>query len=391
MLNHLLFRNQDRLQLTVAIIGSLLGITFLVTSIHYLIKVNEFGEGSEILGPNTLIVQKKISSGTTLGLTKTDFSKRELEKIQHEPFIEEVQPVISNNFNISFETADELVPRFRSDVFVQTVDPQFLDIQPDGWEWDHEDEYVPMIMPRDFLVMMNTFMSASGIPQVSDETIKTIKCKFTIWNGNKKEWANCRIVGFTNEVSSILVPREFMKYGNDEYGDGSAQKITQVIISGKESEFGLVEKLMEKRGLESKNSQMVVGRLKSIVGTLFAVVLGISVIAVILSGLVLIQYLQLLITKNAYEVRTLMRIGYHPKRIINRFFRYFTLIFASIIAAGFGIFLLFKFILDDVFTSGGVYIDTGFTEWSIISLVVAFSIFAISSYLSARKGIFNEY
>lgn len=59
MLNKLLFRNQDRKQLIIAMIGSLLGITFLITSIHYLIKVNQFGEGTEILGPNTIIVQKR--------------------------------------------------------------------------------------------------------------------------------------------------------------------------------------------------------------------------------------------------------------------------------------------------------------------------------------------
>ena len=60
MLDKLLFKNQDRLQLVIAVIGSFLGVTFLVTSIHYLIKVQEFGEGADILGPNTIIVQKKV-------------------------------------------------------------------------------------------------------------------------------------------------------------------------------------------------------------------------------------------------------------------------------------------------------------------------------------------
>ena len=59
MLNKLLFKNQDLKQLVIAVIGAFLGITFLITSIHYLIKVNEFGKGSEILGPNTVIVQKR--------------------------------------------------------------------------------------------------------------------------------------------------------------------------------------------------------------------------------------------------------------------------------------------------------------------------------------------
>ncbi|MCH2224066.1 MAG: hypothetical protein MK066_04800 [Crocinitomicaceae bacterium] len=391
MLNKLLFKNQDMRQLIIAIAGAFLGITFLITSIHYLIKVNEFGKGTEILGPNTIIVQKKVSNSSTLGLTKTDFSIREIEKIKANKFIADAQPVISNNFDVYFATKDSLVPRFRTDVFIQTVDPDFLDVKLDKWDWKPEDEFIPMIMPREFLVMLNTFMSAQNIPQISDDLVKQINCEFCIGNGNKKEWRNARVVGFTNEVSSILVPESLMEYGNNKYSLGKEKKITQIMISGKEGEFGLVEELMEKRGLESKNAQMIVGRLKSIVGTLFLVVLGISIIAVFVSGLVLIQFMQLLISRNTYEVRTLMRLGYHPKKIIKRFFIYFVKIFGIVTALGFTLFFVLKYFLDSMFASGGIYIDTGLTFGSIGALILAYLLFSLASYFNARKGIFKEY
>ena len=141
-------------------------------------------------------------------------------------------------------------------------------------------------------------------------------------NDTGKEWVDARIIGFTNEVSSILVPESFMEYGNLKYTTGKEKKITQIMIEGKESEFGLVEEMLNEYGLETKASQMIVGRLKSVVGTLFLVVLGISIIAVFVSGLVLIQYMQLLMSRNAYEVRTLLRIGFPPADIIKSFFNY---------------------------------------------------------------------
>ena len=391
MLNKLLFRNQDKKQLLIAIIGAFLGITFLITSIHYIIKINEFGKGSDILGPNTIIVQKKVTNASSLNLTKTDFSLNELDKMRKEPFIAEIQPVTSNNFDISFETSDPLVPYFRTDVFIQTVDQRFLDIKTDKWHWKEGDEYVPMIMPREFLVMLNTFMSASGIPQISDDLVKEVKFKFKLWNDSIQEHVNVRIIGFTNEVSSILVPASFMKFGNDKYSDGTNQKITQVMISGKENQFGLVEDLLTKKGLESKNAQMVVGRLKSVVGTLFFVVLGISIIAVLASGLVLIQYMQLLISRNAYEVRTLLRVGYHPKNIIKSFFNYFAKIFGLIAGLGLLVFFVFKYFLDKMFATGGLYIDTNMTITSILSLLLAYLLFIIASYSTAKKGIFKEF
>ncbi len=391
MLDKLLFKNQDKKQLIIAVFGAFMGITFLITSIHYIIKVNEFGKGTDVFGPNTIIVQKKVTNSSSLNLSKTDFSVRELMKIEKEPFIVEVQPVISNNFDVSFETSDPLVPYFRTDVFIQTVDQRFLDVKTDQWHWSEGDEFVPMIMPREFLVMLNTFMSASGIPQISDDLAKQVKFKFKIWNGAGMERVTARIIGFTNEVSSLLVPASFMKFGNDKYSDGTEQKITQIIISGKESEFGLVEDLLNKRGLESKNAQMIVGRLKSVVGTLFVVVLGISIIAVLASGLVLLQYMQLLMSKNAYEVRTLLRIGYSPKVIIRRFFVYFVKIFGIVSLLALVVFFIFKYFLDEMFASGGLYIDTKLTYISLISLLIAYILFSLASFNTAKREIFKQF
>ena len=391
MLNKLLYKNQDKKQLVIAIIGAFMGITFLITSIHYLIKVNDFGKGSDILGPNTIIVQKKVTNSSSLNMTKTDFSENEIKKIKAEPFIQDVQPVISNNFDVSFETADPMVPRFRSDVFIQTVDQKFLDVKSTKWHWKEGDKFVPIIMPRDFLVMLNTFMSSSGIPQISDDLAMDIKFKFTLKGETDKEWVDARIIGFTNEVSSILVPESFMEYGNAKYTSGKEKKITQIMISGKESEFGLVEDLLKKRGLESKNAQMVVGRLKSVVGTLFLVVLGISIIAVFVSGLVLIQYMQLLMSKNAYEVRTLLRIGFYPQVVIKSFFLYFVKIFGIVSSLGLLVFFVFKYFLDTMFESGGLYIDTQISMIALISLAGTYLLFVLASYRTAKNGIFKQY
>ncbi|MCC6700962.1 MAG: hypothetical protein IT221_05545 [Fluviicola sp.] len=390
MLRKLLFRHQDKRQLIIAIIGSFLGMTFLITSIHYLIKVNEFGEGADILGPNTIIVQKKVTSSNTLNIAKTDFSPREIELIKAESFIIDVKPVITNNFDVSLETDDPLVPRFRTDVFIQTLDKDFLDVKSKEWHWDPNDTIVPIIMPREFLVMLNTFASASGIGQVSDEVAKDIRFRFTLKSEDKKEWVTARIIGFTNSVSSILVPETFMTWANNRYAPGKENKITQIMISGQESEFGLVENMLKTRHLESKNAQMVAGRLKSMVGTLILIVLGISVIAVFLSGLVLIQYLQLLLSKNTYEVRTLLRLGFHPTLLTKHFFYYFSKVFGIIAVLSLSAFFVAKLFLDSLFEDGGIYIGRTITLTSICALILAYVIFAVASFLSARKGILQS-
>ena len=206
MLKKVLFQNQDKTQLVIAVLGSVIGLLFLISSIHYLIRVNEFGKGEEILGPNTMIIQKKVSNSSSLNITKNDFSKEEIERFKNETFVDDAQAVICNNFNVLLLTDDPLVPKFSSDVFLQTVNTKFLDVPDKNWKWKEGDTIVPMVMPRDFLVMLNTFMSASGIPQVSEDLAKDIKFKLRISNDSKKDFISARIVGFTNEIPSLLVP-----------------------------------------------------------------------------------------------------------------------------------------------------------------------------------------
>lgn len=387
MLKKILFSYQNKTQLVVAMIGSFLGFTFLITSIHYLIRVNEFGEGEEILGDNTMIVQKKVTSFNSMNLAKTDFSEKEIKHIGEQSFTSAVEPILSNSFGVSLQTDSELVPYFRSDVFVQSIDQDFIKIKSDDWNWKEGDKFVPIVMPRDFLVMLNTFASAKGIPQVSDDLAKSIGFKFTLYNDEGKEWQQAKIVGFTNEVSAILVPQSFMEYGNAKYPTKTPAKVTQLMLTVKENEFGKFEAFMRKRSMESKATSMVVGKLKSVAGTLFTVLIAISVITVFLAGLVLVQYAQLLISKNEYEIRTLLRIGYAPKVITMKILNYFIIVFALITGISIVVFLGAKLWIDNLLIEGGIQINTSLTWLSLLAVLLAFGIYTIVNYWNARKGV----
>jgi hypothetical protein len=391
MLKKVLFQNQDKTQLFIAVVGSVIGMIFLISSIHYLIRVNEFGKGEEILGPNTMIIQKKVSNSSSLKITKNDFSNEEIERFKNETFVADAQAVICNNFNVLLLTDDPLVPKFSSDVFLQTVNAKFLDVSSKNWTWKEGDTIVPIVMPRDFLVMLNTFMSASGIPQVSEDLAKDINFKLRISNETKKDFITARIVGFTNEIPSLLVPESFMSYANQKYATVKENKITNVMISSKEGEFGEMEKFLEERGLESRKSQVVIGKLKSIVSTLFVVLLVISVVTVVVSGLVLIQYMQLLIANNQYQIRTLLRLGYNPNKIVLLFTRYLAVTFGFVSIIAFVLFLVEKLFVDELFEKGGIAINESLSVVSLISIIISFCIFVSISFLVAKRKIMSEF
>lgn len=391
MLRNLLFKYQDKKQLYVALLGGLLGILFTLISLHYLIKVNDFGEEKDALGPNIFIVQKKVSNSTSLNLGVTDFSNEELRFYKKQPFLLAVEPISSNNFAVSFETEDPLVPYFRSDVFIQSVDTSFLDVHSSAWKWNQTDSVLPIILPRDFLMMLNTFMSSSGIPVVSDEIAKDIKFKLTL--SNERESANfpAKIIGFTNEVSSILVPQSFMKFGKRTFGNVTQEKVSQLILESKDGQFGLVESFFKSHHLEAKNAHLIAGKLKSMISILLSTILVVSILAMLLSCLVIIQYVQLLISKTAYEIRVLLRIGYTVRNIVSQFTFYLSIFLGMICIIGFVSFYSIKQLLDSIIVEAGLMLDISLSVVTIYVIISVFLIFIILTWLNAYSSVRKQF
>lgn len=387
LIRKLLFSREAKWRLLVALPGVVIGLVFLLSALHYSIRIKEYGKASEILNENVLIIHRKVIAGSTLKLTKTDFTTSDLEYIRENDFVVDVQPIESNNFRVWLETKDEQIPQFKTDVFLQAVPDKFLDVKSEKWRWQNGDRFVPIIMPRDFIVMLNTFLSSSGMPQLSDELVQEINFGILLSKNGKREWYNARIIGFTNEISSLLVPVNFMNYANEKFAEGQAGKTTQIMIAAKKGRFGELETFMEENGLEAKKSQVLISRLSSAVGTLFLVLMMIALVTVFTAALVLIQYLQLLMSNNDNEIRTLLRIGVSERLIISRLSGFVLSIFGLFSVLSLLLFVIVKWKIDDLFQTGGIYLNKEFSYTTFIGFSLVVVIFILASFLTARRGV----
>jgi hypothetical protein len=85
-----------------------------------------------------------------------------------------------------------------------------------------------------------------------------------------------------------------------------------------------------------------------------------------------------------------MRLGHHPNSLVTNFFVYFSKVFGIIGILSLASFIGFKLFLDSLLKEGGLYIDTSLSLMSILALVLAYCLFALASFLSARKGIYEQ-
>jgi hypothetical protein len=391
LVRKLLFANQDKKQLFFAFFGVLIGFVFISVSIHYLIQLNRMDKSSEIMSSNTITIQKKVSTSSTLSISNHTFSTPEINFYKSLPFIENVVAVENNNFPVELRSNDPLVPYFRSDIYIQSIPSDFLDVKSSLWNWKKGNNGVPIILPRDFVYMMNNFLSSSGMPQLSDEILKDVSFQIQLVDDENKLFYDANIIGFTNEISSILVPENFMKFGCQVYGEENEITHTQLMLKSKKGQFGLVEELIKRNHLEVKKNQMVEGKLKSMLTILLSSISFISLVVVFVSLIVLIQYLQLLITKNAYEIRTLLRIGVYIREIVYQYIKY--------ILVGLLIVVFFISILDYILftqinlilkSAGFIFQNASYLNVFILLSILFISVF-ISSIISVNKFVRREF
>ena len=374
----LFFTNQNRFQLISACIGLAIGLILLLSSIQLYHKAKLYNEESEMLDAHALIIQKQVSRASHLGLGSPNFSKSEIEGLKSQEFILACSPIISNQFEVVVAIDDPVIPAFNSNIFLQSIENEFINISPTHFDWNDSSDFVPVVMPRNFLIMLNTFLSASQLPQLSESLVSNVQMNLMIGPRSKRTSIPARIVGFTNTFSSILVPSAFMTKANLKYADTQNQFHSQIIIKPIDKKLGLLESYLNEMGYESGEDQLFVSRLKSALSLALMFMLSLAVLTLSLSIIIMIQYLQLMLSSLSFEIRLMLRLGHSIKTLKSKFFRYFIFVFILTALISFGSFYFLSLTIDHKLISSGILIKESTSIWTLVSLLAVFIIFAIT-------------
>src|SRR6056297_3072785 len=184
----ILWKDQGRMHLLWAMLGTMAGFVLLLSGIHFYENMNRvLTENRDLLDPEYIIVNKKVNIGTTLGLGSGGFTEKEVSEIAEQPFAQQVAPFISNEFPISAFTSSRQFPNFRTELFFESVPNEFVDVKSDDWGWDEEKDHIPVILPQDYLNLYNFgFAQSQGLPQIPKEMISMLKFNIILKGRNEK-------------------------------------------------------------------------------------------------------------------------------------------------------------------------------------------------------------
>ena len=373
----LLFNHRNKFQLLIASIGIIIGLILLLISLELYHKGKFYNESSKILDEHTLIVQKKVSRAAHLGLGSPGFSAAEIDELQKQKFISACSPIMSNQFEVIVEINDPIIPAFNSNIFLQAIENDLIDISSNEFKWEDSNDYVPVIMPRNFLMMLNTFLSASKLPQLSESLISNVQMNLTLGPKSKRSVLPARIVGFTNDFSSILVPSAFLKMANLKFANTKDEFQSQLVIKAVDNKLGLLESYLEHKGYESGEDQIFISRLKSTIFIILICTTSLALLTLFLSVVITIQYLQMMLSELTFEIRLMLRLGHSIQALKNIFLRFFMLVFSANSLISFVCFYFLNVAINNRLIRSGIIINESISLWSISTLFIAFIIFTI--------------
>ncbi len=339
LLRKLLMRPGGNRRLWPALIALFMGTVLLLYAIILWTGFNDILSGRYDNGNidgTYLTISKPIPSRENITEQKQNlFSNKEIQAMSSLPVVEDIGFFTPGLFPVEVAFTGE-ASRFSTSLFLESVPDRFIDDKPLDWYWQYSSKEVPVIVSNEFLNLYNFgYAPNQGVPQLTQGTIKALTFTLLVGNGLDAEEFTARVVGFSDRISSILVPHDFIAYGNERYAAGKTLPPSRIIIRVKDpSDELLVQYLKESKYLVNKE-MLRFNRLRTVMQ---AATLGIGLLATILlamGAIVFMLFAELTLARARVNLHLLLQIGYSPG-FLGRFIyiRYVFILFAVMLAAG---------------------------------------------------------
>ncbi|MCD6062323.1 MAG: FtsX-like permease family protein [Flavipsychrobacter sp.] len=324
LLNKLLLHS-GRSRLWLSLLSLAAGTTLLLVAVMVWWNFNELLSGKhddDSLGSTFLTVSKRVTNETMGRPGATIFTSDEIEQVKAAPQVQGVGALLSNRFP-AYAVMNAAIG-FSTEMFLEAVPEKFMDKLPEDWAWQEGNREVPIIVSREFLNLYNYgFALSQGLPQLSESSIQSISFQLKIGNALQGEVFNARVAGFSDRISSVLVPEPFLKYGNDKYAPGTMTGPSRLIVKTKDPSDPRFVDYLQQHDYVTNAEQLRWNKLRSVVEI---VSLATGLLALLLMGvstLVFVLFIELTIAKAKAAIRLLLEIGYSPGYLVGFMLRKF--------------------------------------------------------------------
>lgn len=318
----LLLKNVSILQLISYILAALTGMSILVAGFgfsHDISSLFSSDRGKSLFRNELLVVNKIVPSLSVFGQENSFFSEDEIEELRNRDFVHSLAYFTSSRFGVTaFIQMSGSRGGLSTDMFFESVPDKFLDVKNPNWHWSEGNVIIPVIIPRDYLALYNFgFAGAQQLPQISEDVLKQIIFNLQLTGNGYQDVFSGRIVGFSDEINTILVPENFLQWANKHYGDNrTTGNISRLLIEVSNPAATEITEFFGAHPDYFVNSHKAeTGRLSYFLKILITALMLIGVLIILPSiGLILLS-INLIIYKTETTISNLLLIGYSRRSI----------------------------------------------------------------------------
>ena len=224
----LLRQHVSVLQLAGFLVTNLVGVAIVLTAVQLYRDVTPALQAPDSFLDNDFIILTKEVEGAGIG--KTSFTQAELAELAEQPFTEALGEFTPARYSVMGGISLAGIG-MRTYLFFESVPDRFLDVRSDEWGFEEGSEFVPIILPRNYLNLYNFgFASTRGLPQVSEDLVRGITLDLDLSGRGQFRNLKGRVVAFSNRLNTILVPEEFIRWSNRRFADKPAADPSRIIL-----------------------------------------------------------------------------------------------------------------------------------------------------------------
>lgn len=299
-------------------LANLTGMLIVLVSIQLWYDLQPFLTGNDrLFRKEFLVVTKRISAFGTLTGRNTTFTPEELHEIAEQPFARQTGHFTSSRFRTTASMEwGQFGAGFATELFFESVPDEYIDVKTEEWNFKEDDSRLPIILPRNYLNLYNFgFAQSRNLPKLSEGTLGLLNLDIRIQGQGKQRKFQGKIVGFSDRLNTILVPRQFMDWANAVFAGEKPAEIARVIIETDNPADERIARFIKSKGYDIEGGKQAAGEMMWFLNVLTALVAVIGLLICALSFYILILSIYLILQKDRIKIENLFLLGYAPAKI----------------------------------------------------------------------------
>lgn len=298
--------------------ANLFGMLVILFGIQFYCDVKPVFTGNDsFMKSENIIVSKKVGTANSMSTSANTFDASEVEELESQQFVRTVGKFTSSDYRVEASMGINGTTILNSEIFFESVPDQFIDIPLNDWKFTPGSNTIPIILPKSYIAMYNFgFAQSHSLPKISEGLASMINLHIFIQGNGHSEQYNGKVIGFSNRLSTILVPQSFMEWSNARYSTSTApNQPNRLIVDVKNPTETTVSQYMANHGYDISDNNMNAERITSFLRLLVGIVMAIGAVISALSFYILILSIYLLVQKNSTKLENLLLIGYSIQKV----------------------------------------------------------------------------